>query len=985
MDWQLYLLINSDLRYNGVRSEMSALHHYKQYGEREGRIPSFEILFSRHGIDPIHFPVLTKFIRDWCEWEIFNNANKEKTIPYNVFHKIIGETEPRDGYELSFHMTIFDEEEMFDSTQYAEMYSDAPHVDNTAEHFHKMFRKENRHGSVLHKLVKVIRNYQHSFFSSYTRNLNLIRMRQLVDSKLPIDFDWKIFRQQQSTNYHFLRYLGRSMVVLYYIFLQFSNQNTYYPYYGYYRYKFLTPRTDQPVIHIVSAISVGGSKQYAKELSFFCHHHGFQTNFITNLSDFEKFDQYDSCDILWISHLLHTGIQLNHFIDLLHRQRFQKVICNFHDMSLFHYFDEKVLSVEHYHSHHHVPERISPKLEKFLDNVCMVLCPSKWLQNFVTERYPHPHRILYSPHCDISDNQRPLIKPIVTDSVNVCVPHEISYLKGDKLSRVIAPILNKFPHVKLYLYGNYTSRNFINAIPCGRYHGDEEFYDWLQRDNIHGFMLLNDHRETYSYCFSKCINAGLPCLYSDVEGAIGDRVREYNISGIYELKGSILEMKKKITEYIRVLQTGISSPAYNKNMITREMCLDVPPIYKGIVNMLDKMQNKFHCHKWVKPYAIYFPQYHRMLQNDVEYYPRMTDFESLFSMQKEITNDQYVSLIVGNNSKSTIPDSPIQRINYPTNCEFKSVPRAVEKQARLASRFGFQGFAIYHYWFSQNSVTNENATMYKVTNSFFKTDTQLPDNFKIFFIWANGDWSDSVRHAHQSIVNKYTQEDFIHHFKYLNPYFSNDVYLKENNRPVIFLHYSVALSVDELNLLKQTWHEEALKVGFDGIEIILNGIGDHFVNSSTHFVHQPDVNILNEIKEKNTPFSDTSFIVSMKRYGDKLEERYHHKLSQPIRSSDVEVVFPSFNASARYYRTDTIKMTNNFCTYDDGPDTFYKLCKGQLQYYHPSFAVRNEIEKIFLVNAWNEWGEDMKIEPSVQYGFNYLFAFSRSLQECKDW
>jgi hypothetical protein len=123
----------------------------------------------------------------------------------------------------------------------------------------------------------------------------------------------------------------------------------------------------------------------------------------------------------------------------------------------------------------------------------------------------------------------------------------------------------------------------------------------------------------------------------------------------------------------------------------------------------------------------------------------------------------------------------------------------------------------------------------------------------------------------------------------------------------------------------------------------------------------------------------------MKRYGDKLEERYHHKLSQPIRSTHVETVFPSFNASAKYYKTDTIKMTTNLCTYDDGPDTFYKLCKLQFQYYHPSFANRNEIEKIFLVNAWNEWGKDMKIEPSIQYGFNYLFAFSRSLQECKDW
>ena len=31
---------------------------------------------------------------------------------------------------------------------------------------------------------------------------------------------------------------------------------------------------------------------------------------------------------------------------------------------------------------------------------------------------------------------------------------------------------------------------------------------------------------------------------------------------------------------------------------------------------------------------------------------------------------------------------------------------------------------------------------------------------------------------------------------------------------------------------------------------------------------------------------------------------------------------------------------------------------------------RNEVNKIFLVNAFNEWGEDMSIEPSEET-FNY--------------
>ena len=83
----------------------------------------------------------------------------------------------------------------------------------------------------------------------------------------------------------------------------------------------------------------------------------------------------------------------------------------------------------------------------------------------------------------------------------------------------------------------------------------------------------------------------------------------------------------------------------------------------------------------------------------------------------------------------------------------------------------------------------------------------------------------------------------------------------------------------------------------------------------------------------------------------------------------MEVAFPSY------------KNTDHCGTYDDDAATFYRLCNLQLQYYHPSFVERNEIQKIFLVNAWNDWGHDMKIEPSIAHHFNYLFAFSQSLQE----
>ena len=41
----------------------------------------------------------------------------------------------------------------------------------------------------------------------------------------------------------------------------------------------------------------------------------------------------------------------------------------------------------------------------------------------------------------------------------------------------------------------------------------------------------------------------------------------------------------------------------------------------------------------------------------------------------------------------------------------------------------------------------------------------------------------------------------------------------------------------------------------------------------------------------------------------------------------------------------------------------------------------NDINKILLINSWNEWGERMAIEPSDERGYYYLDLISKYLSE----
>lgn len=913
MEWKFYLLLYPDLRYNGILTEVDSRHHFYTYGEKEGRIGSWNVFFERYTFNPCCFPVLTKFIKDWCEWEIHNNDRGGPTIPQYVFKKI-GLTVPREQYEFSFLMTSFDQEEMFDSMQYSEMYPDAVTIDNKKDHFLTMFRKEKRHGSVLHAMIQTVQQYRNTFFSSFSclSTDALVRWRRILDSKIPLDMDWKAFRKDCAHSHSFFQYSGRFIVALYFMYRESYHYQT--PCFFIHEGRKVVDTT----VHIVSGVSVGGYYQYSKELSYLVNFHGYKTNLIRNLSDFQKLEPNRSCDILWISHLLHTNIRLHHFHPLLDKHHFIKIVLTVHDLSLFNYFDDKENTHRrNIHSTRHLPGRFSTSLTSFLDRVSTILCPARWVQDAILKHYPLPHKVLFSLHPDVCHYERPFSKPICTEYVNLCIPHEISFLKGELFLQRIAPFLTTIPYIRIYLYGSVI-KYFTNSIPCGRYDGDE-FFDWVKRDHIHGFLLLNDHPETYSYGFSKCISTGLPCLYNDVEGAIGERARQFKISGMYALKGSGEDLRHQMDAFIQLLRENSTVPTKN-TAPGREMVLETPPVYQEIFRVMVK--NNVDC-PWVKPFAVYCAPYRRiLLENETNAY------------------------LVANGETSSIPDAPLQRINYPTHDDFSLIPNAVSKQALLASRFGFQGFALYHDWCSKNSRT---------TDLFFAPTAQLPDNFKLFFMIGS--------------QTKYEECDCKTHFQSLVAYFSNVIYLKENNRPVVFLHSSFRLSSSwEQKTLQQTWDREARNAGFDGLQIIFYGTEDGAEDAPTRCIYHPDENIMNKVQEKS-PFSSSTFLVSMKQYAEVMEERYRKRLLLPTHSAHVEVAFPSY------------KNTDHCSTYDDDAATFYRLCNLQLQYYHPSFVERNEIQKIFLVNAWNDWGHDMKIEPSMAHHFNYLFAFSQSLQE----
>lgn len=60
------------------------------------------------------------------------------------------------------------------------------------------------------------------------------------------------------------------------------------------------------------------------------------------------------------------------------------------------------------------------------------------------------------------------------------------------------------------------------------------------------------------------------------------------------------------------------------------------------------------------------------------------------------------------------------------------------------------------------------------------------------------------------------------------------------------------------------------------------------------------------------------------------------------------------------------------------PEKFYRYFK---QLYKKSLFLNNEF---IFINAWNEWGEGMYLEPDETHQYGYLEALRRAVVECKD-
>lgn len=360
------------------------------------------------------------------------------------------------------------------------------------------------------------------------------------------------------------------------------------------------------------------------------------------------------------------------------------------------------------------------------------------------------------------------------------------------------------------------------------------------------------------------------------------------------------------------------------------------------------MKNKTN----IKTLAFYLPQFHRTRKND------------------EWWGEGYTDWVAVKEAEAMFERHYQPRIPYKNDYYDLTNKNALAKQAKLMHSFGVDGMVFYHYYFEQGYMALEKPAEVLLDNK----SVDMP----FCFCWANVTWARTWskvggnawtdKYEHKSIDDKtnillnqkYGREyEWKKHFEYLISFFKDERYIKVDCRPVLLIHNPSDIAC--LTQMIEYWNGLCKSFGFDGIYLIAENtkevlkIYDAILLKAPHFWW-------NVSSIKREPDTGLRFI------------DYERMWNQEIKEPPIYGCNTFFGAVSDY--DDTPRRGSNGILFRNFSISQFK--KGMVKLYKKSMLLNNEF---IFINAWNEWGEGMYLEPDEKYGTSLLEAVKSAKKE----
>lgn len=358
--------------------------------------------------------------------------------------------------------------------------------------------------------------------------------------------------------------------------------------------------------------------------------------------------------------------------------------------------------------------------------------------------------------------------------------------------------------------------------------------------------------------------------------------------------------------------------------------------------------------------AMYLPQFHRIPENDVWWGEGFTEWTAVKSALPEFVGHRQPRIPLNNNYYDLMDK------------------RTMEWQAELAKKYSIVGFAFYHYWFQDGRQILE-----KPAKNLLKwTDIDMP----FCFSWANETWarrwnkfsngfdwaakfSTTFDGGHDGILmkQKYGNNDaWKKHIEYLIPFFQDRRYIKYQNRPVFIIYrpediYCLPDMLECWNRILREYNiPELYLIGTLHRGSILN---NQIVDAG--MLHMPSCGIQKEYSKR-----DNNGIVHID----------YNACWNYVLSANFDFLAYKDTYMCALVDYDDSPRNGKRSTVFDGvtPEAF--KCNFENMY---KLACDRGNEFVFI-NAWNEWGEGMYLEPDTYNDYKYLEAIRDIVEHGKD-
>lgn len=360
----------------------------------------------------------------------------------------------------------------------------------------------------------------------------------------------------------------------------------------------------------------------------------------------------------------------------------------------------------------------------------------------------------------------------------------------------------------------------------------------------------------------------------------------------------------------------------------------------------------------IKTIAMYLPQFHQIAENDEWWGQGFTEWTAV----KAAT-----PLFQGHKQ----PKKPYKE-NYYNLLE----KTTMQQQAGWMNEYGVDGLCFYHYYFKDGRKILERPA----ENLLQWKDVDMP----FCFCWANESWArtwsklgnknswsekfEKKENSHTDkaevlLEQKYGREaEWKEHFEYLVPFFQDKRYIKKNRSPV-FLIYKPE---DIVCLSQMIGYWKELAKGYDIEDIYVIGLNINYKKKGL------DAVLLNAPASFWNPAVRGGNLQPKRENGVKIYS--YDDIWRNILSSE------PVDGSKTYF--------GGFAGYDEAPrrNRNATVVQGgtaeKFRYYIKELAKKNFLagNEFVFINAWNEWGEGMYLEPDAEYEFQYLEA----VRDCKN-